>query len=99
MKNAINALSALAQETRLTLFRALVKRGPQGYAAGDLGKQLAIPAATLSFHLNQLSQAGLVQSRREGRSINYSANYAGMQTLMDYLSENCCQDGGCDPAC
>ena len=89
-----------AQESRLAVFRLLVQRGPRGLAAGQIAERLGIPAPTLSFHLAQLSHAGLVGSRREGRSIIYAADYAGMQGLMSYLSENCCREdaGACAPA-
>ena len=90
-KNAIEALSALAQETRLAIFRLLVRQGPDGLPAGAIGERLDIPAPTLSFHLAQLSRAGLVASRREGRSIFYAADYRGMNALLTYLTEDCCQ--------
>ncbi len=77
-KNAIEALAALAQETRLAIFRLLVRQGPDGLPAGTIGERLDIPAPTLSFHLAQLSRAGLVTSRRAGRSILYAADYRGM---------------------
>lgn len=99
MSEAAAALGALAQESRLAVFRLLVQRGPRGLAAGQIGERLRIPGPTLSFHLAQLSHAGLVSSRREGRSIIYAADYAGMQALMAYLGENCCRDdaGACAP--
>lgn len=96
MKGAVAALGALAQESRLEVFRLLVQRGPKGVAAGDIGEHVGVPATTLSFHLSQLSHAGLVTSRRNGRSIIYAADYEGMQALMAFLMENCCQ-GGCAP--
>jgi ArsR family transcriptional regulator, arsenate/arsenite/antimonite-responsive transcriptional repressor len=96
---AIEALAALAQETRLSLFRLLVEQGPQGLAAGEIGDKLRIPAPTLSFHLAQLARAGLVSSRREGRSIIYAADFSGMNGLIAYLTENCCgAKAGCAPA-
>lgn len=100
LKEAASALGALAQESRLAVFRLLVQRGPRGLAAGQIAERLGIPAPTLSFHLAQLSHAGLVGSRREGRSIIYAADYAGMQGLMSYLNENCCREdaGACAPA-
>jgi ArsR family transcriptional regulator len=88
--SAIAALGALAQETRLDIFRLLVERGPQGMAAGDIGERLKQPSPTLSFHLNQLRYAGLISSRRESRSIIYSANFNTMNALMAYLTEKCC---------
>ncbi len=92
MKKAtvIAALGALAQETRLDIFRMLVQKGPEGLPAGEIGSRLAQPSPTMSFHLNQLRFAGLVCSRRESRSIIYSANYKAMNDLLGYLTENCC---------
>ena len=86
----IGALSALAQETRLDIFRLLVEKGPQGTPAGEIGQRLGQPSPTLSFHLNQLRFAGLVTSRRQSRSIIYSANFKAMTDLLAYLTENCC---------
>ncbi len=86
----IAALGALAQETRLGVFRLLVQRGREGMPAGAIGERLGLPSPTLSFHLNQLRQAGLVNSRRESRSIIYGANYKTMNRLLAYLTENCC---------
>jgi len=98
--NVIAALGALAQETRLDIFRLLVQKGPAGSPAGEIGTRLGQPSPTLSFHLNQLRFAGLVSSRRESRSIIYSANFKAMSNLLAYLTENCC--GGrpelCSPA-
>jgi DNA-binding transcriptional ArsR family regulator len=90
IKTAVEALGALAQESRLAVFRLLVQAGKEGVAAGVLGEQLGIPPATLSFHLKTLAHAGLIQSRNEGRFVIYSANYAGMDTLIAYLTEHCC---------
>jgi DNA-binding transcriptional ArsR family regulator len=96
----IAALGALAQETRLDIFRMLVQKGPEGLPAGEIGSRLAQPSPTMSFHLNQLRFAGMVTSRRESRSIIYSANFKAMNDLLGYLTENCC--GGrtelCSPA-
>jgi ArsR family transcriptional regulator, arsenate/arsenite/antimonite-responsive transcriptional repressor len=96
----IGALNALAQETRLDIFRLLVQKGPEGLAAGEIGERLRQPSPTLSFHLNQLRFAGLVSSRRRSRSIIYSANFEAMNAVIGYLTENCC--GGrpelCAPA-
>ena len=86
----IAALGALAQETRLDIFRLLVEKGPDGLPAGDIGARLGQPSPTMSFHLNQLRFAGLVTSRRESRSIIYSANFKAMTALLGYLTENCC---------
>jgi ArsR family transcriptional regulator len=91
---AVGALSALAQETRLDIFRLLVRKGQIGMAAGELSDHFAIPPATMSFHLKELSNAGLITPRRESRSIIYSANYSQMQQLMSFLLENCCADNG-----
>jgi ArsR family transcriptional regulator, arsenate/arsenite/antimonite-responsive transcriptional repressor len=88
--SVVIALSALAQENRLDVFRLLVQAGPDGMAAGDVAERLEIPPATLSFHLAQLRQAGLLSMRRDGRSLIYSANYDGMNGLMAFLTENCC---------
>ena len=86
----IAALGALAQETRLDIFRLLVQKGPEGLPAGEIGTRLGQPSPTMSFHLNQLRFAGLVNSRRESRSIIYSANFKAMTDLLTYLTENCC---------
>lgn len=83
-------LGALAQETRLDIFRLLVEQGPEGLPAGIIGERLDQPSPTLSFHLNQLRFAGLVTSHRKSRSIIYAANFAVMQELLAYLTENCC---------
>jgi ArsR family transcriptional regulator, arsenate/arsenite/antimonite-responsive transcriptional repressor len=94
----VEALGALAQESRLAVFRLLVRQGPQGMPAGDIADKIAVPATTLSFHLSQLSHAGLVSARREGRSIYYAADYKRMQELLDFLMANCCEaSGSCAP--
>ena len=93
MADAVAALAALAQPTRLEVFRLLVQRGPAGLPAGRIAQRLEVPAPTLSFHLAQLSQAGLVRSQRQGRSVVYAADYEGMARLMAYLTENCCAGG------
>ena len=87
---AIAALSALAQETRLDIFRLLVQAGAEGMPAGQIGERLGLPSATLSFHLNQLKHAHLVKFRRESRSLIYTAEYPVMNDLLAYLTENCC---------
>ncbi|HEY9679388.1 MAG TPA: metalloregulator ArsR/SmtB family transcription factor [Drouetiella sp.] len=92
--DAVRALGALAQDTRLDIFKLLVRKGTKGMAAGDLSAHFEIPPATMSFHLKELSNAGLIASRRESRSIIYAANYEGMQDLMAFLLENCCTDNG-----
>jgi DNA-binding transcriptional ArsR family regulator len=89
--DAIAALNALAQESRLDVFRLLVQAGPEGLPAGQIAERLKLPSATLSFHLNQLKHAGLVTCRRESRSLIYAAEYAAMNDLLAYLTENCCQ--------
>ncbi len=92
MKNAeaLAALWALAQESRLAVFRALVQAGPEGLPAGEIAERLELPAPTLSFHLAQLKAGGLVDARREGRSLIYAADYAAMNELVAYLLEKCC---------
>ena len=95
---AVAALSALAHDHRLAVFRLLVQAGSAGMAAGAIAEKLRIATSSLSFHLAQLAQAGLVQQRREGRSIIYSADYAAMNGLMAFLTENCCGGEGCLPA-
>lgn len=91
---AVEALAALAQESRLSVFRLLVQAGKEGVAAGVLGEKLGIPSATLSFHLKTLSHARLIKSRTEGRYVIYSANYAEMDKLVAYLTEHCCAGDG-----
>lgn len=91
----VSALAALAQEHRLAAFRLLVEAGPDGVSAGDLADRLTIPRSSLSFHLNQLMQAGLIVQRRESRSLIYSADFAAMTALVGFLTENCCRGSGC----
>jgi ArsR family transcriptional regulator, arsenate/arsenite/antimonite-responsive transcriptional repressor len=93
----VTALSALAQSTRLAMFRLLVERGPDGMAAGQVAEKLKVSPATLSFHFRTLSHAGLIESRQEGRFIYYAANFAAMNGMVAYLTENCC--GGNPDAC
>ena len=88
---AISALAALAQETRLDVFRALVQAGPEGLAAGAIGAALDIPSATLSFHLKELRSAGLVRCARQGRSRIYSPDFSITKQLIGFLTANCCQ--------
>src|SRR4051794_18885613 len=92
---AIAALAALAQDSRLDVFRLLVEAGPVGLPAGQIAERLGLPAATLSFHLAQLKQAALVTCRREGRSLIYAAGYPTMNALIAYLGENCCAGTAC----
>jgi DNA-binding transcriptional ArsR family regulator len=89
--SALAALAALAQETRLAVFRHLVQAGPEGVTAGLIGEALGVAPATLSFHLKELSHAGLVNSRQESRFVWYAANYKAMNGLIAYLTENCCR--------
>jgi len=97
--NAVTALAALAQETRLAIYRLLVEAGPTGLAVGEIGASVKAAPATLSFHLKELVNAGLLSSRQDGRYIFYSANYAHMNALIAFLTDNCCaRDGGCRPA-
>jgi DNA-binding transcriptional ArsR family regulator len=96
--DAVARLAALAQETRLALFRRLVQTGPQGLTPGELAAEFGLPPATLSFHLKELSQAGLLGARQEGRFIHYSVSFAVMDELIGYLTENCCGGQPCLPA-
>jgi ArsR family transcriptional regulator len=96
--DAVAALAALAQESRLDIFRLLIQAGPEGLAAGQIGERLSLPAATLSFHLTQLRQAALIGFRRDGRSLIYTAAYPAMNALMAYLTENCCGGTPCLPS-
>jgi ArsR family transcriptional regulator len=105
--DVIAALGALAQESRLDAFRLLVQAGPDGMPAGQIGERLGLPSATLSFHLTQLRQAGLVTFRREGRSLIYAVEVSAMNGLLGFLTANCCQGvpepcgldvGVCDPS-
>ena len=88
---ALNVLAALAQEARLDVFRLLVRAGSDGLAAGQIADELEIPAATLSFHLKELKNAGVVSCRRDGRSLIYSPAFQTMTDLVTFLTENCCQ--------
>lgn len=104
--DALAALAALAQESRLDVFRLLVQAGGDGMPAGQIGERLGLPSATLSFHLNHLKQSALVKCRRESRSLIYTAEYGTMNALLAYLTENCCQGdpaacgiSACVPAC
>ena len=92
--HAVNALGALAQATRLEVFRLLVKAGPAGLAAGKIGDALGVAPATLSFHLKELARAGLVQARQENRFIYYSADFERMNELLAFLTQNCCEGSG-----
>lgn len=94
-KDAVTALSALAQATRLNIFRTLVEAGPAGLSAGRLAEIAGIPPSSLSFHLKELSHAGLADSRQEGRFVKYSARFETMNRLLAYLTENCCGGTPC----
>ena len=94
-KEVVTALAALAQESRLGVLRLLVQVGPAGMAASKIAEQLQIPSSSLSFHLKELSHADLIVSRQEGRFIIYSANIQQMNTLMSFLTENCCGGNPC----
>jgi DNA-binding transcriptional ArsR family regulator len=100
-EQVVKALGALAQESRLAVFRLLVKRGPEGFTPGELSERLDVPAPTLSFHLRELQHAGLVSALRKGRFLYYSANFEQMRELVDFLSENCCSiaDAECASDC
>lgn len=96
--DTIAALSALANEHRLAIFRLLVQAGPEGRAAGAIAEALDLPASSLSFHLAHLNRAGLITQRRESRSLIYSADFAQMNALVGFLTENCCGGASCAPA-
>ncbi len=96
-KNAVTILACLAQEARLEIFRLLVQTSPAGLAAGDIAAKLGLPASTLSFHLKELSHAGLIKSEQSGRFIYYSTDFAVINGLLTFLTENCC--GGQKSCC
>jgi ArsR family transcriptional regulator len=96
--DTVSALSALAHEHRLAVYRLLVQAGPEGKAAGDIAEALALPPSSLSFHLAQLNRAGLIAQRRESRSLIYSADFEQMNALVGFLTENCCGGASCVPA-
>ena len=103
IKEAVAALGALAQETRLAVFRLMIEAGPSGIAAGQIGEALDVPPATLSFHLKELAQSGLIIARQQGRFIWYRPDFVAMNALVGYLSANCCEasaafGAGCVPA-
>jgi ArsR family transcriptional regulator, arsenate/arsenite/antimonite-responsive transcriptional repressor len=99
--DVVISLAALAQESRLALFRLLVKRGPEGFTPSQLTDKLEVPGPTLSFHLKELQRAGLIEARREGRFLFYSPNFSRMNELIGFLTDNCCvlADKDCGPAC
>jgi len=98
---AVQALGALAHDTRLALFRMLVERGPNGLAAGIIAEQLGIPPSSLTFHVQHLHRAGLLTQRRLGRQLIYAADFSAMNGLIGFLTENCCGRGAavCVPVC
>jgi DNA-binding transcriptional ArsR family regulator len=93
--HAVAQLAALAQESRLAVFRLLIQQGDAGMAVGKIAETLGLANATLSFHLKTLAQAGLIEARQDGRFIHYSANYAAMNGLLGFLTENCCAGRPC----
>lgn len=98
MNKTIAALSALAHESRLSVFRMLVEAGPAGMPAGQIAESLDTPCSSLSFHLKELSHAGMIRANQQGRFVIYSANFEAMNDLIAYLTENCCGGQSCAPA-
>jgi ArsR family transcriptional regulator, arsenate/arsenite/antimonite-responsive transcriptional repressor len=98
-KQIVTALSAIAHDHRLAVYRMLVEHGPDGLPAGTIAERLDMPPSSLTFHLQQLLHAGLVTQRRLGRQLIYAADFAAMNRLVSYLTENCCGGGICAPAC
>src|SRR4030065_210404 len=98
-KAAVTALAALAQDSRLAVFRALVQAGPAGLAAGNISELTGIPPSSLSFHLKELSHAGLASSQQAGRFVIYRAEFEAMNNLLGFLTENCCGGNPCSPVC
>jgi ArsR family transcriptional regulator, arsenate/arsenite/antimonite-responsive transcriptional repressor len=99
-KQVVDALGALAHETRLAVFRLLVQRGPDGLSAGAIAEAVGLPPSSLTFHLQQLMHAGLITQRRLSRQLIYATDFAAMNGLMSYLTENCCgRDQVCVPVC
>lgn len=96
-KSALSALAALAQESRLAVFRLLVQVGPQGMAASKIGEKLDIPPSSLSFHLKELTHANLIVPRQEGRFVIYVAQFATMNALLSFMTDNCCGGNPCMP--
>ena len=101
VNDAIESLAALAQESRLAIFRTLVKRGPEGYTPTQLGEKLNVSSSTLSFHLKELQRARLIDARRDGRFLYYRPNFSHMNQLLGFLTENCCvlADQACGAEC
>ncbi|MDO9467870.1 MAG: metalloregulator ArsR/SmtB family transcription factor [Thiobacillus sp.] len=98
-KVVVTALAALAQDSRLAIFRALVQAGPAGLAAGRISEFTGIAPSSLSFHLKELSHAGLASSQQSGRNVIYRAEFAAMNDLLGFLTENCCGGNPCSPVC
>jgi len=98
-KTVVTALAALAQDSRLAVFRALVQAGPAGLAAGRIGELTGIAPSSLSFHLKELSHAGLASSQQSGRNVIYRAEFEAMNDLLGFLTENCCGGNPCSPVC
>ena len=98
-KNALAALAALSQDSRLAIFRALVQAGPAGMAASKIGELLGIPPSSMSFHLKELTHAEMVTPTQDGRYIIYAANFGTMNSLITFLTENCCGGNPCEPIC
>lgn len=96
-RTVITALAALAQESRLAIFRHLVQLGPEGCAASKIGETLGIAPSSVSFHMKELTHAGLVSSRQDGRFVIYAANYGAMNEVLSFLTENCCGGNPCSP--
>ena len=98
-KAVVTALAALAQDSRLAIFRALVQAGPAGLAAGRISELTGIAPSSLSFHLKELSHAGLASSQQSGRNVIYRAEFEAMNDLLGFLTENCCGGNPCSPVC
>src|SRR5277367_4096306 len=96
---AVEGLGSLAQETRLSIYRLLVKRGPEGLAAGAIAERLDVPGSSLSFHLHHLMRAGLITQERRSRQLIYAAHFDRMNALVAFLTENCCGGASCAPVC
>jgi ArsR family transcriptional regulator, arsenate/arsenite/antimonite-responsive transcriptional repressor len=97
--NVVAALAALAQDSRLTIFRTLVQAGPPGLSAGKIGETTGVAPSSVSFHMKELVHADMVTSRNEGRFVIYTANYVTMNALVAFLTENCCRGNPCVPTC
>ena len=94
--SAVTRLTGLAHESRLAIFRLLVRTGPTGLCVSDIGAKFKIPPTTLSFHLKELTQARLIKARQDGRFVYYSADFKAMNALLNYLTEHCCEGQPCD---